>query len=323
MRTWLIFMGTLFGLLAFAASLTAFNQEGLDELTEKNECADLSLAYPNFGIPKLDFGMSSWAESYFRAAVEDYKQYCLEDPELRAKSADWTLAVTAREIKSTPGTVSIYFYLYGYAGGVHPNQGAETLTLDMEGKQLGYDDLFGTTEGLWDFLSARANADLRRQAKQAGVFPAPEPLTVAPKPESFKRFLVTPEGLTLIFPGDQDESDGEKRCHVPLNSLAGFQPKPGLWSGPGVAKPAFDCAKPANKVETEICANPILALYDEEIAKEFALVLEVVDKEALQNEQSLWWQRMPSQCDSDPVSLCILEHYRMRLAKLIGIKASL
>jgi len=325
MRTWLISLGAVLGLLLAAAEASAVNEEGLAELTEKNECADITLAYPVFGIQEIDNGVSSWAESYFRETVEDYQQYCLEDPDFREKSAAWNLSVTARELKSTPGTVSIYFSLYGYSGAVPPNQGAETLVLDMEGKRLGFDDLFGNTEGLWDFLSERVKADMRRRAKQNGGLPGPDSLTVAPKPESFKHFLVTPKGLTLIFTDVQaaDDSVGELRIDVSLNALAGFNPQPGLWADPTAAQPAFDCAKQANRVEAEICANPILARCDEVMAKEYELVQEVVDKEALKKEQDLWRERMQSQCDSDSASLCILEHYTLRLAKLRGIKAAL
>jgi len=325
MRTWLISLGAIFGLLAAAAFAAAVDEEGMAELTEKNECADITLAYPVFGIPEIDNGVSAWAESFFRETVEDYQQYCLEDPDFREKSAGWNLSVTAKEIKSTPGTVSMYFFLYGYSGAVPPNQGAETLVLDMDGKRLGFDDLFGNTEGLWDFLSGRVKADRLRRAKQNGELPAPDSLTVAPKPESFRHFLVTPKGLTLIFAEVQAEADsvGEQRIDVSLNALAGFNPKPGLWADPTAAQPAFDCAQQANRVEAEICANPILARCDEVMAKEYELVQEVVDKEALKKEQDLWRQMMQSQCDSDSASLCILEHYTKRLAKLRGIKAAL
>ena len=328
MRTWPIFMGTLFWLLLPAARLAALNEEGLAELVEKSECINITMAYPDFGMPKLDAHVSAWAESYFREMVEDYKQYCLEDPELREKSADWTLSVKAKEIKSTPGTVSMYFRVYGYVGGAYPNQGTETLILDMEGQRLGYEDLFDTTEGLWAFLADRAGADLRRQAKQAGGNPEAAPLTLPPKLESFKYFLVTPGGLTLIFPADPasadaDEAAVEQRSDVSLKALARFNPKPGLWDAPQAVTPPFDCAQPANRAEAEICVNPILALYDAEIAREYARVLEVVDKEALQKEQNLWRQMMQSRCDSDPVSLCLFEYYRLRLDKLRGIKAAL
>ena len=104
-----------------------------------------------------------------------------------------------------------------------------TLVLDKNGKQLDYVDLFTRTDGLWKFLSGYSIAAFTRQLGYAN--PSWAQGDLAPKADSFKHFVVTPQGLALFFDDYQVASygAGEQSCDIPLKALAKFAPKPGFW----------------------------------------------------------------------------------------------
>jgi len=218
---------------ATAGGLEAVSREGhfrLATLTGENGSFTARLQYPVFGRPALDQGIRTWVERFFSQETAELKRAHAKD-EKPKRHGDY--AITPRMIVSSWGTVSIAFGLsYMDRGAAHPSHDIRTVTFDARGKELGYEDLFRAPEGLWFFFSDHARSSLRaRLAAQWESSPELYTEGLAPKPESFKRFVVTPGGLTLLFPRYQVAAygEGEQRCDVPLNALAGFSPKPGIW----------------------------------------------------------------------------------------------
>ena len=312
----------------------------LTKLTDANDCFEADLEYPVFGRTALDQGVHVWAEHFFAQESANLKRHCAEmgaKPERR-----WEFAA-GPQVFSTPGTVSIEFGIYYDTGGAHPGHGVRTLILDAEGKELAYGDLFLKTEGLWKFLSEYAYTVLGPVLKKNACWdPSWVKRGLAPNAESFKYVVVTPKGLTLIFPEYQLASYvcGGHSCDVPLKALTKFSPKPGVWdSATGLPtmhqafspsektqaphkparrfSPSFDCAKATNSVEHAICANPVLAELDVTVAADYKKVLSAVaKKEILRAEQRQWLHQMHTQCAAAADFQCIQQHYNKRLTQL-------
>ena len=214
------------------ANLSAVSKkEGycLAKLIDANDCFEAQLDYPVFWHAALDQNVRAWAKRFFAQEVTDLERGCAEitvNPERR-----WKFAATP-QVFSAHGAISIKFDIYYDTGGAHPNHAVRTLTLDTEGKALGYEDLFLKTEGLWKFLSKYAKAALHPTLKEYWHNdPSLVQHGLAPKAKTFQYFVVTPYGLTLIFPRYQvaPHVAGEQHCDVPLKALERFSPKPGIW----------------------------------------------------------------------------------------------
>ena len=244
----------IFPLLAFFFALSVFgpakgfsqeNAYPLVKLADTTDCYEASLEYPVFGQPALDQSVRGWAERLFAQETGELRELCAEE-ERNPDSPKWEFGASP-QVFSSNKTVSIEFSVYTYTGGAHPNHDVLTLILDEEGKALGYGDLFGKTEGLWKFFSEYAFSALRPEMKKNDCW---NPSTVreglAPNADSFKHVVVTPQGLTLIFPPYQVAAYvcGGQRCDVPLAALAKFSPRPGIWGAPAPAPRSETPAEP-------------------------------------------------------------------------------
>ena len=222
-----------------AEDLSAISRKGnfhLAKLAKANACFKAEMEYPIFGRPALDQSVRAFAKRFFAQEVADLKDGCAQlkadtkagietEPKLQ-----W-YHVVRPQIVSTRRTVSIKFDIDAYTGGAHPNHRVRTLILNTNGKELNYDDLFANTEGLWTFLSEYARTALRPKMWEDWDKSSWVTDGLAPNAESFQYFLVTPKGLTLIFPDYQVAPYvlGQQHCGIPLAALAKFAPKPGIW----------------------------------------------------------------------------------------------
>ena len=246
-------------LLAFFFALSAFspaeglskeNNYPLKKLTKNTDCYEASLEYPVFGQPALDQNIRDWAERYFAQETGELQKGCAED-ERNPDNRKWEFAVSPR-VTASNNVVSVEFAIYSDTGGAHPNHDVRTLTLNEEGKILGYGDLFEKTGGLWKFLSEYAFSALRPEMKKNDCL---DPATVrgglAPNADSFKHFVVTPQGLTLIFPPYQvaPYACGEQRCQIPVTALGKLAPKPGIWGAPAPAARSETPTAPAESAK--------------------------------------------------------------------------
>ena len=291
------------------------------KLTEKNNCLEMSLAYPQFGWPEVDKTVRDWAASYFKKTTDDYNKACLEEKENGGLRTETWEFYNTWAVATTPGTISIGFDFESYTGGAHPAHWSENLTMDANGNLLrGYDDLFAKTDGLWEFLSKYADEALRREPAFMENDIVPDPAGLAPNAESFKHFTVMPKGLRLDFPEYQVAAYafGPQSCFVPLEALAQFEPKPGLWDN---FAPSFNCAKAGNPAEAAICQNPILARFDKDLANEYKRALsKAADQEALKTEQRNWLKKAQTQCSgpNKDIDMCLMIQYQARVAQLKG-----
>lgn len=248
-KLWILPLLAFFFALSVFGPADGFSKENaypLVKLTDTTDCYEASLEYPVFGQAALDQSVRGWAEQFFAQETADLRSACAEGGR-NPDSRKWEFGASP-QVTAFNKVTSIEFSIYYDTGGAHPNHEARTLILNEEGKILGYADLFGKPEGLWKFFSEYAFSALRPEMKKNDCW---NPSTVreglAPKADSFKHVVVTPQGLTLIFPPYQVAAYacGEQRCHVPLAALAKFSPRPGIWDSPAPAPRSETPATPS------------------------------------------------------------------------------
>jgi hypothetical protein len=207
-----------------------FPHLALAKLTENKDCYEASWEYPVFGQPARDQTVRGWAERSFNEKIKELKKDCLQDH--KPGEPKWTLDAKTEQVVAAPGTLSIKFVIREFTGGAHASYELRAMVLDKNGRELVYGDLFGQTDGLWQFLAEHCYAALYPQLKETWkTDPDWAKNGLAPHFDSFKHFLVTPEGLTLIFPPYQVASyaAGEQSCDIPWQDLTKFAPKAGIW----------------------------------------------------------------------------------------------
>ena len=230
-----LFLVTMLTLCSFhspavAEDLSALADQGAYTLVEKatgGRCP-VKISYPVFGRPALDRGVSHWVNRYFEQNARGCADAAKDMP---GQERLWNEIGSGRVASATRGTVSIHFAFMADGGGAHPIHPEYTLVLNAEGRALDHTDLFANPGGLWAALSKHCFTDLQRQMTPQDCFDAEEVRRgLSPTADSFSLFLVTPQGLTMIFPEYQVAAFvcGSYQCEVPARVLMPFAPKPGI-----------------------------------------------------------------------------------------------
>ena len=209
-----------------------------------NECyKNIYFEYPVLGEPSIDKNIKDWSENLFQLVIKETSEQCLKCREECTKGSDdccdkyqdygnWTFDTELDEVVKTKGTVSLKFIMREYAGGAHSSHDLATRIISNDGKTMNRTDTFTRTEGLREFFSDYCYRSMYPILKDTwDETPSWPQEGLAPNEKSFKYALITPQGLTLIFPPYQVASfaQGEQRCDIPLKELAKFGPKPGIW----------------------------------------------------------------------------------------------
>ncbi|NDV19527.1 DUF3298 domain-containing protein [Pseudodesulfovibrio sp. JC047] len=132
--------------------------------------------------------------------------------ELAMDSSVWPAA--SRRFTSVKLDISVY------TGGAHANHWPKTWIFDLvDGHQLTLNDLFTDPESALPNIAKLCQATLI-----SSLGPENQPTILAgtaPKPENYKHFILTPEGLVFFFPPYQVASfaDGEQIVTIPYSLL--------------------------------------------------------------------------------------------------------
>ena len=191
----------------------------------ETSCYRLDMNTPFTGIEDIDRRFENWSDGLRNQAMTELNESCY------AGARDLYLDLTYETSVTRGQTMGVVFFAAKYTGGAHPITDVQTMNFNMlSGNLLQYQDIFTRTDGLYEFLSDYAYRALR---PGLGEFWQDDTFTggLEPKAENFKNFVVTPDGLVLIFEQYQiaPYSAGIQTCLVPLESLVKFQPRPGVW----------------------------------------------------------------------------------------------
>lgn len=113
--------------------------------------------------------------------------------------APYEIEITYDNLFVTSQFISLRYTIYAYEGGAHPNTVSETLTLDLKtGNRLMLSDVL--KPGFLRMLSEASRAQLaQEEAFTDGADSDWLKEGTAPKPESFRAFSFTNQGLNLYF----------------------------------------------------------------------------------------------------------------------------
>lgn len=191
----------------------------------ETSCYRLDMNTPFTGIADIDQRFDNWSDGLRAQTMTELNESCY------GGARDLYLDLTYETSVTRGQSLGVVFFAAKYTGGAHPVTDVETMNFNMNsGELLQYQDIFARTDGLYEFLSDYAYRALR---PSLGEFWQDDTFTggLDPKAENFQSFVVTPDGLVLIFEHYQiaPYSAGIQTCLVPLESLVRFQPRPGVW----------------------------------------------------------------------------------------------
>ena len=198
-----------------------------DELYQRStDCFRIESHTPYLGIESIDEAIHQWEAALHKEAVQEFTANC-------AAGASGNSLDLAYEVSRTQGhALSVLFMPSIYTdGAAHPSNSVVTMNFDTRsGAQFAYADVFNKTAELYEYLSAYARKALKPTLGELwadGMFAE----GLDPQAENFQNFILTPEGLLLVFPPYQiaPYANGLQTCLVPLQNLVRFQPKPGIW----------------------------------------------------------------------------------------------
>lgn len=201
----------------------------IEQIKQANSCFDIEMEYPFLGRLALDTQIRQWVDDKYYETGEEMHSICAGMPDEGHRPYEYKLGY---DVFNTPGTVSVIFKSWAYTGGAHGQEGIQSVVLNAKnGNRLGYNDIFASTSGLYEFLSDYVYSALR---PKLGSIWQDSPMFadgLAPIEESFKNFAVTATGISIYFPRYQiaPYSEGVQRCEIPLTDLVKFLPRPEIW----------------------------------------------------------------------------------------------
>ncbi len=141
-------------------------------------------------------------ETYFADSQNRIiKEFAKQDfkVELPGSFNNWSLFMSYKLYTYSPAVLSIRFDLSEYTGGAHPNLIYQTFTFETRsGKELALEDVLSSKADTWKQVFALVQADL---LKQQGADADAKWIAdgTGLKPENYRAFAVTAEGLKFFF----------------------------------------------------------------------------------------------------------------------------
>lgn len=193
-----------------------------------DNCFESDFKFPYTGYANVDRQVKDeWMDKYYKDTVKEFRQVCRDGGGGRQ-----FLGMDYESFAPSDKALSFLFMPWVDTGGAHPMHDAGTMSFSLpQGKRLGYQDIFEDTGALYQFLSSYVSKLL--EPKYGDIWQNLPDFAegVGPSRENFKNFVLTPDGITLIFPPYQiaPYSEGMIRCDVPLSELERFRPRMGVW----------------------------------------------------------------------------------------------
>ncbi len=303
-------------LLLASCAASALEIENRSEATKTSAC-EIELAWPQVGVAAIDRELGAWIE----AQAADFRRQA--EAERDAGESTWTLDIGYEVARNDAAMLGLIFRVESYTGGAHGNLAIVTHNFRLPGgNDLALAEVLDGERGLAR-LSALAIADLERRLTAADATSDRDWIRRGAGPEwdNFAAFVLLPKALRVEFQPYQVGPwvIGPQSVTIPLAELS-----TALRGESSAVTPSFDCAAAANPNERSICAEPVLAELDRELAMAFARRLRVAsDRGALRAAQRVWLQRRDAAC-ADQVgpllSACLIGIYRLRVAEFAAAR---
>ncbi|MDR2826119.1 MAG: DUF3298 and DUF4163 domain-containing protein [Deltaproteobacteria bacterium] len=203
---------------------------------ELNACFRVEIHTPYIGNEQIDEQIRSLAKILRAEAVKKFTTACAADKISVKDIADnppYALDINYETSATFGEVISVLFLPSIYTGGAHPLTDIVPMNFKTQnGQRLEYNDLFGDTAGLLEFLSAHAYTAFRPSLHEFWDSDPTLAEGLDAKADNLSSFILNPQGLVLVFPPYQiaPYSEGVQSCLVPLDKLLRFKPKPGIWN---------------------------------------------------------------------------------------------
>jgi uncharacterized protein YecT (DUF1311 family) len=286
------------------------------KIDDKSAVHELTLAYPQFGVPAIDAEL----ESFAREKADEFKAYLAERGEQDqpySAQLEYTIA------RNDDQVLAILFSYSHYLGGAHPNMNQYGYNYVMPaGSRVYLPELF-TKEG-FKRVSELAIADLKpRLTGPDGMSDVSQiELGAGPYADNFEAFVLGKDELAIYFDAYQVAAyaAGPQEVHIPLAKLDGM-----MRPDPLAAMASFDCAKAKSVTEKAICADAEVARLDRRVADAYAWRLawaQEDEKAGIKTTQRQWLTARDAACSAaDNLSGCLIEQYSTRL-KVLRMEAN-
>lgn len=221
--------------LPFELAETRFDLGGmrlvLKEQSEENKKQRLTI---DTAYPQLVGGDAAIADAFNKAisgfttkAVSDFKKENKTDLEAMAKDSEagpgYSLDVSYHTTHADKNLISVLVWRYQFTGGAHGGSASTAFNYDLNsGRMLKLADLFQPNSGYLKAISAYCITTL---TKELGDVDAEWLRNGAgPKPENFKSWNITPDGLQITFDAYQVAAYafGPQEVVVPYSALKAF-----------------------------------------------------------------------------------------------------
>lgn len=186
------------------------------QINETAELYDISIHYPEFGIPAVDAEIMK----YVTTGQEEFKKaFTPIDDTLRdafPEGAKGSLTITF-EIRKSKGITTVVFRGSEYTGGAHPNPFINTIHISDDGKLLDLNDMFTVSPEVYlETLSKRATEQLKKDYGD-GFFEE----GATSNPENWNQWYIEDGKLVILFTVYQVTAyaNGEPELLVPLSEL--------------------------------------------------------------------------------------------------------
>lgn len=221
--------------LPFELAETRFDLGGmrlvLKEQSEENKKLKLTIdtAYPQLvgGDAAIADAFNKTISGFTTKAVSDFKKENKTDLEAMAKDSEagpgYSLDVSYHTTHADKNLISVLVWRYQFTGGAHGGSASTAFNYDLNsGRMLKLADLFQPNSGYLKTISAYCITTL---TKELGDVDAEWLRNGAgPKPENFKSWNVTPDGLQITFDAYQVAAYafGPQEAVVPYSALKAF-----------------------------------------------------------------------------------------------------
>ena len=307
-------IGAIIFALALIAEAPALAFEATTkEITEKSDTAEVTLAYPQFGIASID----SEVEAFAKQKHAEFKEFFAERS---ATDQPYSTDLSFEIARNDDQMLEVLFTHSYYFGGAHPNMNRYSFNYLMPSAARVYVPELFTKEG-FKRVSELAIADLKpKLTGPDGMADAHQvEMGAGPFSDNFHAFVLTAEELAIYFDPYQVAAyaAGPQEVHIPLTKLNGR-----LRTDPTSPLPSFDCAKASTEMEEVICADPAVARLDREVADAYAWRLawaQPEEKPGLKQTQRDWLAERDKTCGAvggAQRTRCLSEHYGARLKVL-------
>ncbi len=282
-------------------------------IKEARKGYDIDISYPRFGHGAIDRQLESWARGIARDFIDGAR-------ESTGNPNPWATEVSYEVKRADAQMIVVFFQVYSYTGGAHPNTSSETFNFLMpEGRRVEIAELF-SPKG----IQRISDISIARLKQELG---GPDGLSdmdwirrgAGPNARNFVSFELLPRVLHLTFDSYQVAAyaAGPQEVTIPLSSLRDvMRPNPRLPAA------SFDCALARSAVERAICGSNDLARLDRHMAEAYAYKLvwmnEAAEQQALRAQQRAWLRTRDASCRGPAIAACLTAMYQRRLKTLEG-----